>query len=50
VDATYKYVLLRPCHPKMTLWLKIITPVRIIPVTLRLTVEVNVRVSAQGCN
>lgn len=26
------------------------TPVQVIPVTLRLTVEVNVRVSAQGCN
>jgi len=49
VDATYKRFA-PPLPSKDDAMAEDITPVRIIPVTLRLTVEVNVRVSAQGCN
>ena len=49
VDATYKRFS-PPLPSKDNAMAEDITPVRIIPVTLRLTVEVNVRVSAQGCN
>ena len=49
VDATYKRFA-PPAPSKDNAMAEGITPVQIIPVTLRLTVEVNVRVSAQGCN
>ena len=49
VDATYKRFA-PPAPSKDVAMAAGVTPVQIIPVTLRLTVEVNVRVSAQGCN
>ena len=49
VDPTYKRFA-PPAPSKEDIMAEGITPVQIIPVILRLTVEVNVRVSAQGCS
>lgn len=49
VDPTYKRFA-PPVPSKEGAMAEGVTPVQIIPVVLRLTVEVNVRVSAQGCS